>query len=114
MYDAELGVGVRVDVGFVVGVGVAVAFGVAVVFSVAIAFGVAVALIVGVAVTIGVGVEVFGVVTAKTTHPNVKSRNNATIPTTIIFVDIPNAIDFYLSTSAVIASLFSPQSVLEK
>jgi hypothetical protein len=73
---------------------VAVADAVAFTVGVAVAFKVAVALTVGVAVTVGVGVEL-GDVDANTTHPNVRSTNNAIMPITVIFLDNPNTIYFH-------------------
>jgi hypothetical protein len=92
-----------VGAGVAVGAAVGVAVGVAVAFTVAVAFGVAVALTVAVAITVGVGVEL-GDVDANTTHPNVRSTNNATMPITVIFLDNPNTIDFHLGKSAIIAA----------
>jgi hypothetical protein len=51
-----------------------------------------------VVLAVGVGVDVFGVITATATHPNVRRMHNPTIPSTIIFVDNPNTICFHLGT----------------
>jgi hypothetical protein len=87
-----LGVGV-IDAKML-GVGQGRIVGVAVGLFVVVATFVAVALTVCVAVTVGVAVGLELRVDIIATHPNVRSRNNATMPTTIIFVDIPKTIDF--------------------